>query len=87
MISSLVQFISFVKTKAISTIEQQKWKGHKKRDRLLVLKVLFKYQISQRVKALYIDPVFSNWVYLIKKVSILNCCRNTKNFKGIYFLL
>ena len=43
-------------------------KGHEKRDRLLVSKVEFKFQMSQRNKKLSIDPVFSNWVEFIVKV-------------------
>ena len=64
-----VQFISFVKRKANSTIEQQKCKGHEKRGRLLVSKVDLNYQISERSKKklTYRYPVFSNWVNLIKK--------------------
>ena len=37
----------FFKRKANSTIEQQKCKGHEKRDQLLVSKVEFNFQISQ----------------------------------------
>ena len=47
----------------------------------------FVIQISQRNKNYFIDPVFANWVNLIKKVSIINCSGNSKSFKAIYFLL
>ena len=45
---SLVQFIFFVKRKADSTIEQQKCKCHKKRDRFLVSKwnLYFRFSIK-----------------------------------------
>ena len=42
--------ISFVKRKAKFTIEQQKFKGHEKRDRILVSKVEFNFQIRQILK-------------------------------------
>ena len=48
-----------------STIEQQKFKGHEKHDRLFISKVDFNFQISQRIKNLPIDTVFSNWAKLI----------------------
>ena len=48
------------KRKTNSTIEQQKFKGQEKRDRLLISKVDFNFQISQRIKNLPIDTVFSN---------------------------
>ena len=41
LISFQVQFISVAEKRAISTIELQKCKGHEKRDRLLVSKVVF----------------------------------------------
>ena len=47
----LVQFISIVKRKANSTIEQSNCKGHEKRDRLLILKMEINYQIYQRNKS------------------------------------
>ena len=47
-------------------MEQQKCKGHGKCDRLVVSKMDFSFQISQRNKSLSIDPVFSNWVNFIK---------------------
>ena len=77
----------FVKRKAKFTIEQQKWKGHEKCDRLLILKMERNNQISQRNKSLRIDPVFSNWVNFNKKVSRLNCFANSNSFKAIYFFL
>ena len=46
-----VQSISFVKMKANSAIEQQNCKGHEKRDRLLISKMEFNYQISHRNKS------------------------------------
>ena len=61
----LVQFTSFVERNANSTIEQQKCKVHEKRDRILNSKMEFNYQISQKIKVLPIDPVFSNWVNVI----------------------
>ena len=45
---SLAQFISSVERKTNCTIEQQKCKGHKNCDRLLVSNVDFNIQISQR---------------------------------------
>ena len=61
-----------VERKANSTIEQQKCKGHEKRDRLLISKIEIIYQISQRNESFAsemisqrnksIDPVFSNRV-------------------------
>ena len=41
-----VQCISIVVKKANSTIEQQKCKGHEKRDRLPISKMEINYQIS-----------------------------------------
>ena len=38
------------KRQANSTIEQLKCEGHKKRDRLLISKVKFNFEISQRIK-------------------------------------
>ena len=47
--SFLFQFsFFFVQRKANFTIEQQKCKGHKKRDRLLISKREFNFKISQR---------------------------------------
>ena len=43
-----VQLISFFKRKANSKFELRKCKGHEKRDRILVSKVEFIFQISQR---------------------------------------
>ena len=31
------------------------------------------------------DPVFSNWVHIIKRVLIINRSRNSKSLKGIEF--
>ena len=42
------------------------------------------YQISQWNKNFPIDPVFSNWVNLNKKVSII-VCSTIKSFKVIFF--
>ena len=44
------QFISNVKRKANSTIDEQNCKGHKRRDRFLVSKEEFNFQVSQRKK-------------------------------------
>ena len=55
-----VQFMSLDRWKANSTFEQHKCKGHKKRDQILISKVSFVFQISQRNKTLPFDPVFSN---------------------------
>ena len=46
-----VQCISIVKRKTNSPIEQQKCKGHEKRDRLLISKMEINHQISQRNKS------------------------------------
>ena len=54
----LVKFISFVKRKANSTIDEQKCKGHEKRDQLLVSKVFFFFRFPSGIKTLPIDPVF-----------------------------
>ena len=45
-----VQCISIFKRKKNFFIEQQKVKGHEKRDRLLISKMETNYQISQRNK-------------------------------------
>ena len=42
------------------------------------------YEISQCNQILPIDPVFSNWVNVNKKVSITNCPVNSKSFKAIF---
>ena len=60
--SFFVQFVSFDKRKANSTIEHRKCKGHEKLDRLLTSKIEFNYQISQRNNKNPINPVFSNRV-------------------------
>ena len=59
----------------------------KKRERILVTQVAFILKVSQRKKTLPIDPVFSSWVHVIKKAPIINCSRNSKSLKGIYFSL
>ena len=41
LISFQVQFVSFAKRKATSTIEEQKLKSHEKRDRLLTSNMEF----------------------------------------------
>ena len=48
LISFKGQFISYVKRRTNSIIEQQKYKGHKKLDPRLVSKVEFIFQIFQR---------------------------------------
>ena len=50
LICDFFRFNSLVKKKANSTIQQQKCKDHKKRVRLLILKIEKNYQISQRNK-------------------------------------
>ena len=55
----------FVKRRKTPLIEQQMCKGHKTGARLLGSKVDFNLT----------DPVFSNWVNFIRKVSTLNCSR------------
>ena len=48
----------------------------------------FNFQISQRnEKKLPVDPVFINWVNFIKNVLFINCSRNLKSFKTIYFFV
>ena len=69
LISFELQFISFVKRKENSTMEQRKCKGHEKRDRLLVTKVVFNFQISLRNWKLIYWSSFSNWVTFIKRVA------------------
>ena len=85
MISFKVQCIFIVRRKANSNIEQQKCKGHKKRDRLLVSKVEFSYQISSEVKSLRIDPIFSYWVKFMKKLSLVHY--SFTNVSWLYFKL
>ena len=36
------------------------------------------------IKSLSTDPGFLNWVNFIKKMSLINCSRNSKSFKAIY---
>ena len=48
-------------------MEQQKGKGQKKPDQLLVSKVEFIFRYPSEVKYLPFDPVFSSWVNIIKK--------------------
>ena len=43
----------------------------------------FLITLTQLEKTLPIDPVFSSWVNVIKKVSIIKCSRNFKSLKGI----
>ena len=47
VICFLIQFVSFAKRKANSTVEQQKCTGHEKHDRLLISKMEID-QVSQR---------------------------------------
>ena len=63
--ASVFQFIYFVKRKANSTIEQQKGKGHEKRDPLLISKREFGYQIFQRNKS--ITYVFTSQMFFFVK--------------------
>ena len=53
-----ILIISFVKRKASSTIEQQKCKGHKKRDQLLVLKEQFNYYTCGRQQSVITNLLF-----------------------------
>ena len=76
----LSQFISFDERNANSAIDQRKCKGQEKRERLLVSKEDFNFQ-----KKTPIDPVFSNWVNFIRKLSINDCSWNSKSFKAIFF--
>ena len=55
-----VQCISIFKRKKNFFIEQQKVKGHEKRDRLLISKMETNYQISQRNK------IFTYWSNFLK---------------------
>ena len=64
----------------------KKFKGHDKLYRLLISKMENNYQISHEIKVLPIDPVFPDWVNFNKKVSIINCSKNSKSFKATYFL-
>ena len=50
VVKSLVSVVIIFFREPNSTIEQQKCEDHKKSDRLLVLKVDFNFQISQRNK-------------------------------------
>ena len=59
LIALKLRFISFVKRKANSTIEQKRCKCHEKRDRLLVLKMEFNLRFPSGIKSLLIGPVFS----------------------------
>ena len=75
------QWISIVKRKENSVIEQRRLNGHEKRDRLLVLKMEFSYGISYKF---YLLIRFSqNGLILSKKVSIINCSKNSKSLKTI----
>ena len=46
-------------------------------------KLIIRY--PSEIKVSPIDPVFSNWVNVNIKVSIINCSTNSKSFKAIYF--
>ena len=72
------------KTKGNSTIEKQKWKGHDRRDRVLISKMGFNIRFPSEIKVLLFDPFFSNWVSF-KKLSIKNCSTNSKSSKAICF--
>ena len=67
LISFQVLFISIVKRKAKSTIEQEKYKGYEKRDRILASKVKFNFQIFQRNKKITYRSSFLELVFLSKK--------------------
>ena len=61
--------MSFVERKVSSTIEHRNCKAHEKRERLLISKVDFNFQISQQENNIPIDPFCSNWSNFIKKMS------------------
>ena len=42
-----------------------------------VSQVEFNFQISSGIKILPVDPVFSNWINVIRKVPDINCSRNS----------
>ena len=89
LISFRVQFISRVSRRSNFTAEHQKCKGHEKHDRPLVSKMEFNYQISHisvNVNFYLSIHFFQIGLILSKKVSIINCSRNSKNFKVISFL-
>ena len=60
----------FLFSSFVSIIEHEKYKGNEKRDRLLISEVSFSFQISEQYKNLLIDPLVSNWVSFINRVSI-----------------
>ena len=70
-----------------STLQIRTWKWCKKRKRFLVSKVVLKFEISCGIKILPVDPGFSNWESVIKKAPIINCFKNSKSLKGIFFSL
>ena len=82
----LHHFISFVKKKANSGTEQQKCKGHEKRDRLLIAKMEFNYQISQGSKVKNIDVALSNLLNFIKKNSNHNLIVKIRDLRAYIFL-
>ena len=66
-VQAQIQFISFDKGKANSTIEQQKWKGQEKRDGLLGSEMVFDFDISQRNKKNYLLIQFSQIGLILSK--------------------
>ena len=64
-----VQFLSFLKMKANSTIEKQKCKGHKNVIHFKFRKQNLIFRFSSESKSLPSDPVFSNWVNSIAKIT------------------
>ena len=82
------KFSSFSLMKARQILlMNRKCKGHERQDQLLVSNEEFGFQIPSEIKNLLIDPVFLNWVTIIKNASIRKCSRNPKSCKGIYFFL
>ena len=71
--------IHLLKVTQIALPKYERANGAKKRERFLVLKVEFNFQISGEIKTLPIDPVFSSWVKVIKKALIINRSRNAKS--------
>ena len=53
--------------------------------KLEFLKWNLKFRSPSKIKIFLLDPVFSNWINFIKKVPVINCSRNSKSFKGIFF--
>ena len=69
----------------IALSEYKPGNGVKKHERFLVFKVEFNFEISCGIRILPVGPVFSNWVSIIIKMTVINCSRKSKSLKGIYF--